>query len=79
MKSSKSINVMHRYVIVWGGLMAAVAITLPVAMLRVSATSKFTGQPLISYDCASNSPDQRTITSFWACFQLQVEPLTPRK
>jgi hypothetical protein len=70
---------MHRYVIGWGGLMAAIAISLPIGMMRVSQTAKFADQPFTSYDCAGQGSVVRKTTSVWECFQKKVAPLPPKK
>jgi len=62
---------MHKYV--WAGVavFAAFAASFPVAMMRVSQTDKFFGQPLNSLTCEGRLPTQRTVTQFATCTQLQ--------
>jgi hypothetical protein len=74
-----STDKMHRYVIGWGGLMATIAITLPIGMMRVSQTDKFADQPFTSYDCAGQVSIVWITTSVWECFQKKVAPLPSKK
>jgi hypothetical protein len=60
---------MHKYV--WGGIaiFIAFAASFPLAILRVSQTSKFAGQPFNSLTCEGAQPGQRTVTKFATCIQ----------
>ena len=62
---------MHKYVWVWLAVFAAFAASFPVAMMRVSQTDKFAGQPLNSWTCEGQVPVQRTVTPFATCVQLK--------
>lgn len=63
---------MHKYV--WGcvAIFAAFAASFPVAMMRVSQTDKFAGQPINSLTCEGQMPTQRTVTQFTTCVQLKL-------
>lgn len=69
---------MHKIVWSWVGVGAVFACTLPIAMWRVSQTSKFIGQSFNSWDCTGKMPDQRIITTGEMCASLVVPPL-PKK
>jgi hypothetical protein len=54
---------MHKIVLGLAGVMSLFVITIPLAMLRVSATQKFAGQPLKSQTCAAHTPVERKVLS----------------
>lgn len=60
---------MHKYVWAWVAVFAAFAASFPIAMMRVSQTEKFTGQPLNSLTCEGQVPTQRIVTQFVTCVQ----------
>lgn len=62
---------MHKYVWAWVAVFSAFAASFPVAMMRVSQTEKFAGQPLNSLACKGQMPTQRTVTQFASCVQLK--------
>ncbi|WP_348256387.1 hypothetical protein [Leptolyngbya sp. PL-A3] len=64
---------MHKYVWAWVAIFAAFAASFPMAMLRVSQTEKFAGQPFKSLTCEGQSPTQQQITQFSSCAQLNLE------
>jgi hypothetical protein len=69
---------MHRYILGWIGLMVAFGVTVPIAILRVSANPKFANQPLNSQTCDSRNPEIRTVTSWIkTCSQMRVAPIAP--
>ncbi|WP_335018686.1 hypothetical protein [Nostoc sp.] len=70
---------MHRYILGWIGLMVAFGVTIPIAILRVSANPKFAHQPLNSQTCDSRNPETRTVT-FWlkTCSQMKVAPIAQK-
>ncbi|MEH2325948.1 MAG: hypothetical protein V7K32_20800 [Nostoc sp.] len=70
---------MHRYILGWIGLMVAFGVTVPIAILRVSANPKFANQPLNSQTCDSRNPETRTVT-FWikTCSQMKVAPIAQK-
>ncbi|NJM46163.1 MAG: peptidoglycan-binding protein [Alkalinema sp. RU_4_3] len=72
---SNSIHHMQRYILGGIGLIAAMGITLPIAMARVSQTAKFPGQSVKSEDCAGQ-PQKEAKVVVWAkdCAPLKVEP-----
>jgi hypothetical protein len=70
---------MHSYVWGWASLLMAFIVTLPIAMLRVSSTERFSQQPFTSESCAGQNTMTRAVTSFWMCAQLKVEPLESKK
>jgi hypothetical protein len=61
------------------GVMALFAISIPIAMLRVSATQKFAGQPLKSQTCATRTPIDRKVLSWLECSRMTVAPLPDSK
>lgn len=61
---------MHKYIWIWLAVFAAFAASFPIAMIRVSQTDKFAGQPLNSWTCNGQVPSQRTVTQFASCVQL---------
>jgi hypothetical protein len=69
---------MHWIILGWVGLFFGFAATLPIAMQRVSATSKFTGQPIKSLNCEGKSLKQRAVISFATCAAIKVEPKKTR-
>jgi hypothetical protein len=64
---------MHKYVWIWLTVFAAFTASFPVAMMRVSQTDKFVGQPLNSLTCEGQMPTQRSITQFATCAQLKLK------
>ena len=62
---------MHKYIVGWVAIFAAFSVSFPVAMMRVSQTDKFAGQPLNSLTCEGQLPTQRTVTHFATCTQLK--------
>ena len=66
---------MHQYILGWVGVFIAFGITLPIAMMRVSQTEKFTEQPFNSFTCEGQVPDNRVVVKFQSCAQLDVEPV----
>lgn len=69
---------LHKYVWGWAAIFAAFAASFPIAMIRVSQTDKFAGQPFNSLTCEGQVPAQRSITQFASCSQLQTSSnLTP--
>jgi hypothetical protein len=70
MQSSKQI--MHRSVLGWLVIFAAFAASFPIAMMRVSQTAQFAGQPVKSLTCKGQHSSQRTITQFQTCVQLNA-------
>ncbi len=69
---------MHKIVWGWTGIGVILAVTLPIAMWRVSQTPQFAGQSFNSWNCAGKMPDQRTVTTGEMCASLVVPPL-PKK
>ncbi|MBU7584896.1 MAG: hypothetical protein KAF91_18645 [Nostoc sp. TH1S01] len=66
---------MHRYILGWIGLMVAFGVTVPIAMLRVSANPKFANQPFHSQTCDSRNPKTHTVTSWIeTCSHISVAP-----
>jgi hypothetical protein len=56
--------------------MSAFAMTVPIAMLRVSSTEKFAGQPFNSQTCETASPTQRQVVNWLeTCSRMSVAPL----
>lgn len=55
---------MHQCVFGLAGLMAVFAVTIPIAMKRVSSTEKFIDQPLNSQTCEAQKPEKRTVVSW---------------
>jgi hypothetical protein len=70
---------MHKYILGLTGVMIAFGVSFPIAMIRVSATPKFAGQPLNSQTCDSKQPATRAITS-WVetCSRMSVAPIAPQ-
>ena len=60
---------MHKYVWAWVTVFATFTVSFPVAMMRVSQTDKFVGQPLNSLTCEGQMPTQRAVTQFATCAQ----------
>lgn len=70
---------MHKYV--WGLVivMGGFILTFPIAMLRISSTEKFAGQPFNSQTCEGKQPKERKFVSWIeTCSQMTVMPL-PKK
>jgi hypothetical protein len=65
---------MHWIILGWVGLFFGFAITLPIAMHRVSATGKFVGQPVKSLTCAGKSLKNRVVIPFATCVAMKVIP-----
>lgn len=63
---------LHKYVAGWLVLLAAFAVTFPVAMSRVANSKAFPGQPLNSLTCEGQVPAQPTLTQFSSCAKLKV-------
>jgi hypothetical protein len=67
---------MHSIVLGLVGVMSVFAITIPIAIYRVSATEKFAGQPFNSQTCKTDNPAQREVVSWLeTCRHMQVAPL----
>lgn len=62
---------MHKYVGGWVAIFAAFSASFPVAMIRVSQTDKFAGQPFNSLTCEGQMPIQRAVMQFATCTQLK--------
>jgi hypothetical protein len=68
---------MHPIVLGLVGVMSVFAITVPIAMVRVSSTEKFAGQPLNSQTCKTENPPQRQVVSWLeTCRHMTIVPLT---
>jgi hypothetical protein len=70
---------MHKIVLSLAGVMSIFAISIPIAMLRVSATQKFAGQPLRSQTCTTQTPVERKVVGWLECSRLNVAPLPDPK
>lgn len=71
-----STQMMSRYVWGWISIFGAFAITLPIAMVRISQTQKFAGQPFHSQTCENHSPATHQVTVWLtACRQLKGQSL----
>lgn len=66
-----SIN-LHKYIWAWVAVFAAFVVSFPIAMMRVSKTDKFAGQPFKSLTCEGQTPTQQTVTQFSNCAQLNA-------
>jgi hypothetical protein len=67
---------MHAIVLSLFGVMSVFAITIPIAIYRVSATEKFAGQPFNSQTCKTDNPAQREVVSWLeTCRHMQVAPI----
>jgi hypothetical protein len=64
----KSTTEMHYIVLGLAAVMGAFAITVPIAMIRVSSTEKFEGQPFNSQTCKTDIPAQRQVVSWLRCW-----------
>jgi hypothetical protein len=70
-----SLHQMQRYVVGGVVILTAFAVSLPIAMIRVSQTSKFPGQSFKSETCQSQKTDTYQIISWWSdCRPLTVAP-----
>jgi hypothetical protein len=70
---------MHKYVLAWVGLLVAFGATIPIAMLRVSRTPEFAGQPFNSQTCEAATPETRLVVNWKEhCLPLRKQPL-PQK
>jgi hypothetical protein len=69
---------MHKIVWGWAGLGTVFAVTLPIAMWRVSQTPKYSDQAFNSLDCAGKMPEKRAVTTPELCASLKVEPLVKK-
>lgn len=79
MSEKSSTLKMHKYV--WGLVivMGGFVLTFPLAILRVSSTETFAGQPFNSKTCEGKQPKERKVVSWLAtCSQMTVAPL-PKK
>jgi hypothetical protein len=74
-----SIPKMHIPVVLWATLGGCLAVTLPIAIWRVSQTPKFTGQAVVSFDCGGKPPPQRQVVTELYCANLTVQPLPAKK
>jgi osmotically-inducible protein OsmY len=83
MTVQKSTMKMHQGVFALTGLMAIFAATFAMAIVRVSQTEKFAGQPFHSQTCESKvqSGDRKVISWRSTCRLITVQPLpkTPKK
>jgi hypothetical protein len=76
----KSVSQMHKYVLGLTGVMGLFAITLFVAIWRVSSSTKFAGQPFHSQTCTSQQSKHVTISWLATCSKMRVEPVpSPRQ
>ncbi|NJR38879.1 MAG: hypothetical protein HC781_08635 [Leptolyngbyaceae cyanobacterium CSU_1_4] len=67
---------MHKYILIWVGILITFGITFPIAMARVSQTEKFSGQAIKSLGCNGKSLKTRSVVSWLeTCSQMQVEAL----
>jgi hypothetical protein len=66
---------MHKIVLGLTGVMSVFALTIPIAMLRVSTTQKFARQPLNSQTCENHTPTKRKVLSWLECSRMTVAPL----
>ena len=70
---------MHKYILGWIGLMVAFGVTVPIAILRVSANPKFAKQPFNSQKCDSRNPETRTVTSWIeTCSRMSVPAIAKK-
>jgi hypothetical protein len=70
-----SLHQMQRYVVGGVVVLTAFAISLPIAMARVSQTKKFPGQSVKSETCQSQQTDVYQVVSWWSdCRPLTVAP-----
>jgi hypothetical protein len=77
--NSPKVSKMHLLVMGWIGIGALLALSFPVAMWRVSQTSKFAGQAFNSLDCAGRELPTRNVTTSAMCASLVVQPLPAKK
>jgi hypothetical protein len=61
----QSVHHMQRYVVGAAGIMTAMVVSFSIAMIRVSSTQKFAGQPFNSQTCATDTPNQRQVVSWF--------------
>ena len=74
--TNNSITQMQKIVLGLAGVMSAFAITVPIAMLRVSSTAKFAGQPFNSQTCETANPAQRQVVNWLeTCSRMSIAPL----
>ncbi len=67
---------MHQCIFGLVGLMAMFAVTIPIAMQRVSSTEKFANQPFNSQTCEAQKPEKRRVVSWLeTCRYLTVVPV----
>jgi hypothetical protein len=72
---NKSLHQMQRYVVGGVVVLSAFAISLPIAMARVSQTKKFPGQSVKSETCQSQKTETYQVVSWWGdCMPLTVAP-----
>lgn len=71
---------MHQGVFGLVGVMATFAVTFTIAMVRVSQTEKFAGQPFNSQTCEAKvqSGDRKVVSWSDTCRLMTVKPL-PKK
>ncbi len=75
-----STNQIHYIVFGLIGVMSAFAITVPIAIVRVSSTEKFAGQALNSQTCETYNPPKRQVVSWLeSCRYMSVAPLPKNK
>jgi hypothetical protein len=66
---------MHSIVLGLVGVMSVFAVTIPIAMARVSQTEKFLGQAVKSADCSGQSLQPRQVIDWRKdCASLKVMP-----
>jgi hypothetical protein len=63
---------MQKYVLGWIAIFVAFVASFPVAIIRVSQSEKFWGQPLNSLTCEGQMPAERSVTEFTNCTQLNA-------
>lgn len=63
---------MQKYVLGWIAIFVAFVASFPLAMIRVSQSEKFSGQPLNSLTCTGQVPAERSVTEFTDCTQLNA-------
>lgn len=78
--STTSTAQMHHIVLSLTGVMSVFAITVPIAIARVSSTEKFAGQALNSQTCETYNPPKRQVVSWLeTCRHMSVAPLVKNK
>jgi hypothetical protein len=72
---------MHQGVFGLVGVMATFAVTFAIAMVRVSQTEKFAGQPFNSQTCEAKlqSGDRKVVSWPHTCRLMTVQPLSKKQ